>query len=412
MNLQELILGKNIPGTASDRRKVVLGAYLICIYIGIGLFFAVVNLFNEEGDPTSLFIGFIISIACLFLLRKGFINTALVIHLLRTNFMAYYFCLVDTDPLQTGSYLYFVPSSLGALAVFGYRERWKGIGFTILSFVLFSIAIYNPSHFHPNNPHFFFIVTFLILLIIGILIIIFFDQMVMDSEKSILAKNEELSKTNQELDRFVYSASHDLRAPLTSMAGLIQLAQHDSTRATEYLGLMKDRVKVMDNYIKDIVEYSRNTRVELRIEKFGLRDLLEDIIASLQYASSNKVEVEIQIEPGLKVNTDMARLRVVLNNLISNAFKYQDTTKANPYLRVSGLIDSDICSIHIEDNGIGIREEHHKNLFNMFYRANDVTEGSGLGLYIARENVSKLKGTISFTSTYGLGSRFTVHIPA
>lgn len=191
MNLQELILGKNIPGTASDRRKVVLGAYLICIYIGIGLFFAVVNLFNEEGDPTSLFIGFIISIACLFLLRKGFINTALVIHLLRTNFMAYYFCLVDTDPLQTGSYLYFVPSSLGALAVFGYRERWKGIGFTVLSFVLFSIAIYNPSHFHPNNPHFFFIVTFLILLIIGILIIIFFDQMVMDSEKSILAKNEE-----------------------------------------------------------------------------------------------------------------------------------------------------------------------------------------------------------------------------
>lgn len=127
-----MILGDPIPGDASDRRKVILGAYLICIYIGIGLFFAIVNLFNVEGDSTTLFIGFAISIGCLYLLRKGFVNAAVIIHLLRTNIMAFYICLADTDPLQTGSYLYFLPSSLGALAVFGYRERWMGIGFLCL----------------------------------------------------------------------------------------------------------------------------------------------------------------------------------------------------------------------------------------------------------------------------------------
>lgn len=412
MSLQKLILGDQIPGDESDRRKVILGAYLICIYIGVGLFFVIVNLFNKDGDPASLFIGFVISITCLYLLRKGFINTALIIHLLRSNIMAYYFCVVDNDPLQTGSYLYFIPSSLGALAVFGYRERWKGIGFTVLSFALFSIAIFDPSRFHPSDAHFFVIVTFLIVLIIGILIVIFFDRMVMVTEKSILAKNEELSKTNRELDRFVYSASHDLRAPLTSMAGLILLAMQDSTRATEYLGLMRDRVKVMDNYIKDIVEYSRNTRVELKVEEFMLRELVEDIIASLQYSIRGKVEVKIQVDQNLKITTDMVRLRVTLNNLIGNAFKYQDFTKAKPFLKIDATIEGGFCRIHVEDNGIGIRNEYHNNLFGMFYRANDVTEGSGLGLYIARENVSRLNGTISFTSSYGSGSRFTVLIPA
>lgn len=410
--MHKWILGKYIPPDESDRRKAVLGTYLIVIYIGIGLFFGIVNLFNPEGKPTSLFIGFAVSIACLLLLRNGFINTAIIVHLLRGNLMAYYFCVVDTDPLQTGSYLYFIPSSLGALAVFGYRERWKGIGFTILSFTLFIATIFNPLQFRPSEAHFYLIATFMIVLIIGILIVIFFDRMVMISEKNILAKNEELSKANQELDRFVYSASHDLRAPLTSMAGLIQLALQDRSSTSEYLGLMKDRVKVMDNYIKDIVEYSRNTRVDLKVEQILLCDLVKDIVASFQFSSRGKVDVTVLVDPDLKISTDVVRLRVALNNLIGNAFKYQDFTKTNPCLKIDTHRENGFCYIHIEDNGIGIREEHHRNLFNMFYRANDVTEGSGLGLYIARENVSRLKGTISFTSSYGSGSRFTVLIPA
>lgn len=396
----------------SEKRKIKLGAYLILMYIGIDFFFFLVNLFNHEGKPWSLFLGFAISLLCLFLLRKGYTNIAVILHLIRCNSFAFYFCLVDFDPLQTGSYLYFIPSSLGALAVFGYRERWKGIGFTFLSYALFSIAIFDPQRFHPNDAHFYLIISFLIVLIIGILIVIFFDQMVMHSEKNFLSKNEELTKTNLELDRFVYSASHDLRAPLTSMAGLIQLAERDSQMSPEYLKLMRERLKVMDNYIKDIVEYSRNARVDLNFSKVPIRHLVEDVINSLKYSiDPQKVSIRVSISDTLTIKTDQARLRVVLTNLIGNAFKYQDYTKVNSFLSVSVTSGPDWHQIHIEDNGMGIRKEHHPRIFEMFYRANDVTEGSGLGLYIAQETITRLAGTISFVSTYGEGSRFTVALP-
>lgn len=113
----------------------------------------------------------------------GKVDLAIIIHLIRGNTLAFYFSSVDFDPLQTGSYFYFLPCSLGALAIYGYRQRWLGIGFTLLSFLLFVIAIFKPSHFNPNDPHFYLIISFLIVLIIGILIIIFFDRMVTNSEK-------------------------------------------------------------------------------------------------------------------------------------------------------------------------------------------------------------------------------------
>jgi len=220
-------------------------------------------------------------------------------------------------------------------------------------------------------------------------------------------------KANAELDRFVYSASHDLRAPLTSLAGLIHLAQRDKADAPTYLALMAERLKVMDNYIKDIVEYSRNTRLEVSFSKIKLRPVIEEVVNTLKYSTdTSKVRIEIKLEDGLKIKTDESRLRVILNNLIGNAFKYQDLSKSNPYLKVQAAIQDNQCFITIEDNGIGIKPEHHIKVFEMFYRANDSAAGSGLGLYIARETADKLKGKISFESAYGLGTTFTVSIPA
>jgi len=236
--------------------------------------------------------------------------------------------------------------------------------------------------------------------------------MVTNSEKSILQKNMELTKVNQELDRFVYSASHDLRAPLSSMAGLIHLAQRDQSDAQTYLSLMDNRVKVMDNYIKDIVEYSRNTRLKVSFNLVNLKLVVEEVVNTLKYSiDPSKIRIEIKIADGLKLRTDESRLRVILNNLISNAFKYMATYKAQPRLIVYASIQGDQCVIEIEDNGIGIRPEHQLKIFDMFYRANDSVPGSGLGLYIARETADKLNGKISFESVFGEGTRFTVSLP-
>ncbi len=412
MSIQQFILQDRVLETESEKRKIILGAYLIVMYIGIDFFFFIVNLFNSEGDPTSLFIGFLISIFCLLLLRWQKINLAIIIHLIRCNFFAFYFSYVDTDPLQTGSYLYFIPSSLGALAVFGYRERHYGVSFTIVSFVLFMIAIFEPARFNPNDAHFYVIISFLIVLVLGLLILIFLDRLVNESEKNILAKNKELIKTNQELDRFVYSASHDLRAPLTSMAGLIHLAQRDMTEASNYLLMMHERVVVMDNYIKEIVEYSRNARLGVLLTEVPLKQLVHESVNTLKYATdTKKVHIEIHIDDNLKVKTDESRLRVILNNLIGNAFKYQDFTKPQPFLKIHTAKKENTLLLQIEDNGIGIRKEHQERIFDMFYRANDLSAGSGLGLYIAKETAEKLESTITFESEYGKGSVFTVSMP-
>jgi len=410
--IQKFVLRDRVLETESEKRKIILGAYLIIIYFFVDLFFVSINFFNRVGDASSLFVGAIVSIICLLLIRWKYVNTAIILQLIRCNALAFYFSNTESAVL-TGSYVYFIPSSLGALAVFGYRERWMGIGFTLLSFILFMTAILQPTNFHPNDRHFYLIINFLIVLVIGILILIFFDRLVNNSEKNILQKNKELMKANAELDRFVYSASHDLRAPLTSLAGLIHLAQRDKADAPTYLALMAERLKVMDNYIKDIVEYSRNTRLEVSFSKIKLRPVIEEVVNTLKYSTdTSKVRIEIKLEDGLKIKTDESRLRVILNNLIGNAFKYQDLSKSNPYLKVQAAIQDNQCFITIEDNGIGIKPEHHIKVFEMFYRANDSAAGSGLGLYIARETADKLKGKISFESAYGLGTTFTVSIPA
>jgi len=412
MGIQKFVLRDRVLETESEKRKIILGAYLILMYVGIDLFFFLVNLWNNEGEPISLFIGFLISSFCLFLLRWGKVDLAIIIHLIRGNVLAFYFSNIDLDPLQTGAYFYFVPSSLGALAIFGYRQRWLGIGFTVLSFILFLLAIFKPSDFNPNDAHFYLVINFLIVLIIGILIIIFFDRMVTNSEKNILQKNSELIKVNQELDRFVYSASHDLRAPLSSMAGLIHLAQRDQSEAQTYLSLMDERVKVMDNYIKDIVEYSRNARLELTLTLVNLKSVVEEVVNTLKYSiDSSRILIEIKIDSGLRLRTDESRLRVILNNLISNAFKYMAMFKAQPRLTVKASKHVGHCLISIEDNGIGIRQEHQVKIFDMFYRANDSVQGSGLGLYIAKETADKMNGKISFESVFGEGTTFTVSLP-
>lgn len=169
MSIQQLLVGNQQIKTEAHRRKILLGGYLILIYIGIGLFFFIVNLFNPEGDPTSIFIGFLVSIICLFLLRKGLTDVALVLHFIRANYTAYHFATIDESTLLTGTYIYFVPASLGALAVFGYTEKWKGVGFTIISFLLFIKALWEPEKFRPDEAHFYFILNFLVVFLIGVL---------------------------------------------------------------------------------------------------------------------------------------------------------------------------------------------------------------------------------------------------
>jgi signal transduction histidine kinase len=153
-----------------------------------------------------------------------------------------------------------------------------------------------------------------------------------NAEKSLITKqaettlqNEKLKKANSELDRFVYSASHDLRAPLSSISGLIGLAQHEPTAMPQYLVMMQDRVGVMDRFIREIIDYSRNARLDLQIEKINLKKLIEDVVEVLKFAPHrDHIKIEMNVPSDLTIDSDRSRLNVALSNLISNAVKYQD----------------------------------------------------------------------------------------
>ena len=414
MSIQNLIIGNQQIKSEAHRRKILLGGYLILIYIGIGLFFFIVNLFNPDGDPTSIFIGFIVSIICLIMLRKGWTDLALVLHFIRANFIAFYFSMIDESTLMTGTYIYFVPASLGALAVFGYKELWKGVGFTVISFALFLIALLEPGKFSVDGAHFYFILNFLIVFLIGILILLFFDRMVVTAERKIQDKNEELIKANSELDRFVYSASHDLRAPLSSLLGLINISRL-AVKPEEFknnLDMMEGRVLHLDSFIKEIINYSRNSRLQIQPDNLNLLTVITDVMDSLRFSErAAHIKIEILVSPQLHIMADASRLKVVLTNLISNSIRYADFTKKNPFIRIEAFNVEDKTKILVTDNGQGIAKEHHDKIFDMFYRASENSKGSGLGLYIVMETLTRMGGTIEATSEHGRGSTFAIILP-
>lgn len=415
MTIQDLILGRQVIASEAQRRKILLGGYLIIFYIGIGLFFFVVNLFNPDGDPTSIFIGFFVSIVCLVLLRKGYTNTALVIHFTRANYIAFYFSMIDESTLATGTYIYFVPASLGALAVYGYTERWKAIGFVALSFALFLIALLRPEEFKPDQAHFYFIMNFLVIFVIGVLIILFFDQMVVTAERKLIDKNDELVKANLELDRFTYSASHDLRAPLSSILGLIAIskATDDPEELRRYLVMMEGRVLHLDGFIKEIIDHSRNARLEVEKSEINLHQLVNEIIDDLKFSEqASKVQITNAIPKNLSTHSDARRLRVIVTNLLSNAIRYSDLNKERPIVIIEGTASQKETVLVVEDNGQGIKAEHQTRVFDMFFRATENSKGSGLGLYIAKETVQRLGGTITLKSQLGSGSTFQVTLPS
>jgi signal transduction histidine kinase len=246
-------------------------------------------------------------------------------------------------------------------------------------------------------------------LICSIAIVYFLLDVNHHSEKEILKKNEQLEKANTELDRFVYGASHDLKAPLSSLLGLIEIAKIDQKEISHYLLLMQDRIHNMEGFISDIISYSRNSGMEVVNQTESLKKIAIEIVDGLMFADhARRIHIENKIAASINVHTDLPRLKVVLTNLVSNALKYCDERKENSFIRIEASQNEHATVISVTDNGIGIGDQHHDKIFNMFYRASEKSKGSGLGLYIVKETLLKINGSIKVESALGIGTTFTV----
>lgn len=247
----------------------------------------------------------------------------------------------------------------------------------------------------------------------------FYDSAIVDidaqkrTQNRLLAINEELKKTNAELDRFVYSASHDLRAPLKSLLGLLQLIEYDDTGNIKgYLDRMRTSIQKLDYFIEEIIDYSMNARMEKNVEIIDFQDIIKVVLEKLQYLpGAFKIEKKITVNGSHAFYSDRGRCLILLNNLLSNAISYHNLQQARPMILIKVDLEPTTAQITIQDNGKGIDEHHLEDIFKMFYRASASSNGSGLGLYIVKEILQKLNGTIEVQSALNKGSRFTLTIP-
>lgn len=235
------------------------------------------------------------------------------------------------------------------------------------------------------------------------------------TELELRLQNDELVKINNELDNFVYSVSHNLRAPLSTVMGLLNLARQqtpDTEEWRQYCDMMTSSIQKLDDTLKEILEYSRNARNEIAVERVDFERLAKVALDMQRYQKGfDQVEKTINIDRDPPFYSDSYRIGVIINNLISNAIRFSDEEK--PRNRIELRVDRTQKGVRItiEDNGVGIMTEMQKKVFDMFFRGSVKSEGAGLGLYIVREMVSKLKGTIDLTSNPGQGTRVSIELP-
>lgn len=251
-------------------------------------------------------------------------------------------------------------------------------------------------------------------------IIKYYEGTLLDITDEKLAKEKlniqfaELQKTNHELDRFVYSASHDLRSPLSSILGIINLAKLEklSPRSLNYLSLIRTSIERLDGFIKDILNYSRNSRTKVLNEEINFEELLATAQANLRFMNgSDRLQVKVEIDKQAPFFADKTRCSIVIENILSNAIKYQDFDKATNTLHISIVQSEKSASMCFHDNGIGIDQRHMNKMFNMFYRATDEGTGSGLGLYIMKECILKMRGTVTVKSERSVFTKLEIEIP-
>ena len=330
------------------------------------------------------------------------------------------YLLAASESPNTGAFIFFIVNSIAAFAVFNYKHRLISILFAVSTYVLFVLAYFVDFSILPERVYdddtltFFVVLNFTAALPAAVMSVYLLISLNHHNALQLVENNNLLSKTNTELDRFVYSTSHDLRAPLTSVMGLINITERSQNPedVTKYLAMMRDRVHSLDRFIKDITDYSRNNRLEIKKEKVNVVSLAQDVWENLKFSpEAENIKFEIDIPDDLTIESDRSRLQVIIANLISNAVRYHDSRKKEQYIRLRYQVSGRVFCIKVEDNGQGIDREYHTKIFDMFYRANERSKGSGLGLYIVKEALMKLSGSIQLDSTPGLGTTITIKLP-
>jgi len=240
------------------------------------------------------------------------------------------------------------------------------------------------------------------------------NQMLSQANTLTKEQNENLWRLNAELDSFVYRTSHDLRAPIASVMGLINIAKHenDLTQIRYYLSLKEKSLKKLDGVIRDIIDYSKNKSLDLETTPINFETQIAEVFANHDYMeNASRIQKSVECIVHDVFYSDSRRIDIILNNLISNAIRYFNPYQEQPFIKVKVTSDAKMAQIEVSDNGLGIAKEYQNKIFDMFFRVSNHGGGSGMGLYVVKETIYKLGGEIVIESEANKGTIFKVTLP-
>jgi signal transduction histidine kinase len=235
-----------------------------------------------------------------------------------------------------------------------------------------------------------------------------------ENEHTLRLNANALAKSNMELDRFIYSASHDIRSPISTVMGLINLInlEKDHVRQMELIGMIGSTMVKLDTFLHQLSSHSKNARRDIEVSKI---DVGEAVTMALEQLSDHPRFAEVDVQTKLEIDgtffSDRERLGTVLLAVLRNAYDFMDATKPKKQIDVLIQFIRNKLIVEIFDNGIGINESRVSNVFDLFYKASSQSRGAGLGLYLVRETTTRLGGVVTLHSRLGVGTLVRLEIP-
>jgi PAS domain S-box-containing protein len=224
---------------------------------------------------------------------------------------------------------------------------------------------------------------------------------------------QQLENANNHLDHFIFKTTHDLRAPLHSAMGLIRLAQSaDEKDREKYIGLIGKSLQKLDSLIEEVNSFYKNDKLAIVNEQIDLEKMFRSELENLRnLPGAEGIRFDFLINGTTDLFLDSIRLKTIITNILSNSIKYSDPRKHDRFILLEADVDDITLKLKITDNGLGIEEQHLGKIFDIFYRGTSESHGTGLGLYIVKDTVTRLKGEIEVQSQIGKGTSFEIRLP-
>ncbi|GAB1539465.1 hypothetical protein NUACC21_21310 [Scytonema sp. NUACC21] len=242
------------------------------------------------------------------------------------------------------------------------------------------------------------------------------QQYALELEERVIERTNELQETNQELEAFTYSVSHDLRAPLRTMQGFAQALQEDygdqiDSMGQQYIQFITEGAIHLDTLIDDLLGYSRLSRGQIQLQPVDLNGVVTEARKQLSTQLAEK-QAEVIVRSLPSVMAHRSTLIQVVTNLLGNALKFVQPG-IQPKVEIYAREQENWIELSVVDNGIGIAPEYQERVFRVFERLHgvEIYPGTGIGLAIVRKGIERMGGQVGVESQLGAGSRFFIALP-